>query len=176
MSDGHSDDQRLVAALRTGSREAAGELVDRHWHECWRIARGILGDAAGAEDVVQESLVSALEKIGSFDPRRGTLAAWLHRITVNRSLNEMRRRRRGAVPLEAVPDRGGEDAHGDGAFLAALSGLKPAHRAVVVLRYGLDYSPADIAGVLELPVGTVNSRLARALDSLRLTMEPPHVR
>lgn len=125
---------------------------------------------------MQESLVAALERIGSFDPQRGHLSAWLHRITVNRSLNELRRRGRGAVPLEGIADHGEEDTIADGAFLAALSGLKPVHRAVVVLRYGLDYSPAEIAAVLELPTGTVNSRLARALDALRLTMEPPHVR
>lgn len=175
MSDDHPHDLRLVEAVRAGSREAAGELVDRHWHACWRIARGVLGDPVAAEDVVQESLVAALDKIATFDHRRGHFAAWLHRITVNRAINELRRRGRGAVSLEEIAAYGGEDAPGDGAFLAAVAGLKPVHRVVVVLRYGLDYSPSEIGAVLELPVGTVNSRLSRALDSLRLTMEPPHV-
>lgn len=173
MAADPNDDRALVARIRAGSSEAAGALVDRHWRSCWRVARGIVGDPIAAEDVVQESLVAALQKIDTYDPRRGAFQAWLHRITVNRSLNELRRRRPHA-PLEDAPDVAARN--GDGAFLAAVAGLKPDQRAVVVLRYGLDYPPPEIARMLELPVGTVNSRLARALDTLRQTTEPPHVR
>ena len=58
------------------------------------VARGVTGDAAAAEDVAQESLIAALEAIARFDPSRGTFAAWLNRITVNRALNAVRGRRR----------------------------------------------------------------------------------
>ncbi|MGD9694573.1 MAG: RNA polymerase sigma factor [Thermoleophilia bacterium] len=172
-------DAPLVARARGGSAEAASALARAHWRSAWRVARGITGDDGIAEDVVQESLVAALRGLDRFDPRRGTFAAWLHRITVNRAIGEVRRRRRrptapeedGRDAVAADPPPGSNDA-----FLDAVAELKPDHRAVVVLRYGLDYTPTEIAGVLDLPVGTVNSRLARALTILRETMESPHVR
>ncbi len=174
MTDADLD---LVRRAAAGSREAAGALVDRHWRSCWRVAQGIMGDPAAAEDVVQEALISALRKIGDFDPDRGRFAAWLHRITVNRALTEAtRRRRHGPLDDVAGHEAPGAAPGGDGAFLSTIAGLSPDHRAVVVLRYGLDYTPPEIAAALDLPVGTVNSRLGRALDALRQTTEPPHVR
>ncbi|HEY8860232.1 MAG TPA: sigma factor-like helix-turn-helix DNA-binding protein, partial [Gaiellales bacterium] len=91
------------------------------------------------------------------------------RIVVNRSLDLLRSERRlvGPEGLDRLEgqwrDQGGEDR----LLLAAVSVLSPQRRVVIVLRYGLGYSPAAIAGLLELPVGTVHSRLARALDDLR---------
>lgn len=169
------DDASLVLRVREGSRDAAGALVERHWRPCWRIALGIVGDRATAEDIVQESLIAALERLDSFDPGRGTFASWVRRITVNRSLNDLRRRRR-HDPLGDAVDRPADERDGDGAFLAAIAGLGPDQRAAVVLRYGLDLSPPEIAEVLDVAVGTVNSRLGRALETLRQTTEPPHVR
>jgi len=168
-------DLDLIEQVREGSREAAGVLVDRHWQSCWSVARGILRDPVAAEDVVQESLVAALDKIESFDERRGRFGAWLHRITVNNALNELRRGRRRARWLEHAQPWAPADPGDDGGFLAAIADLKPLHRAVVVLRYGLDYSSTEIAEILEVPVGTVDSRLSRALESLRQTTEPPRV-
>lgn len=169
-------DRRLVQQARAGSTDAAAVLVDRHWHACWKVARGILGDAAAAEDVVQEALAAALTGIGRFDPDRGTFAGWLHRITVNRALGEVRRTRRSPVVDGSIlPDRVAAGADLRGGFLDAVADLRPLHRAVVVLRFGLDLGPAEIADVLEIPVGTVNSRLARALATLRQTMEDPRV-
>ena len=97
----------------------------------------------------------------------------VHRIAVNRSLNAVRRERRhrgldAACDLAAAP---AEDE--DARFLEAIADLSPAHRAVLVLRFGLGRSPAEIAEVLEVPAGTVHSRTARALDALRQTMESP---
>ena len=168
------DDRPLVERARRGSRDAAGELVERHWRSSWRVARGITGDAATAEEVAQESLISALGALDRFDPGRGKFRAWLHRITVNRALNATRRERR-HTGLDSAEDVAAEAEAGvDARFLEAIATLKPPHRAVLVLRYGLDYAPPEIAAVLELPVGTVNSRLARALAALRQTMESPH--
>lgn len=163
------DDTALIEAVLGGSAEAAEALVDRHWRGLWHIARGITGDAPGAEDVVQEALAAAFGRLDRFDPRRGSLRAWLGRITVNRALN----RRRDHRPAEPLPeDLAGDatDVHEDAAFLAAIAGLSDEHRAVVVLRYGLDYTPQEIAETLDLRLGTVHSRLARALASLRRSM------
>ena len=171
MSDDRLLDERLVERARAGSREALDELVERHWRPAWRVARGITGDPRLAEDVVQESMLAALRELHRFEPSRAAFRTWLHRITVNRAINATRRGRRHAALDDAMSLRGEPDDPLHTTFLEAISGLRPAHRAVVVLRYGLDYSPPEIADVLEVPVGTVNSRLARALETLRETME-----
>lgn len=94
---------------------------------------------------------------------------------MNRALNATRRGRRHSELDAAAAVAADTPEHLlDEAFLDAIAGLRPAHRAVVVLRYGLDYSPPEIAEVLEVSVGTVHSRLGRALQSLRQTMESPH--
>jgi RNA polymerase sigma-70 factor, ECF subfamily len=174
MNDDRRIDEHLVSRAKAGSRQAADELIERHWRPAWRVARGITGDAGLAEDVVQESMVSALHSLNRFDPSRAAFGTWLHRITVNRALNARRTRRHAGLDEAATVASEQVEHLVDASFLAAIAGLRPAHRAVVVLRYGLDYSPPEIAEVLEIAVGTVNSRLARALETLRETMESPH--
>jgi RNA polymerase sigma-70 factor, ECF subfamily len=163
-------DGALVAAARAGSKEAAGELVARHWPGVWRAALAITGRAAMAEDVAQDAFERAFAALGRFDLRR-PFAPWLHRIAVNRALDLVRRERR-LVALDAVEERasGLADAAGSGAdgdLMRALDGLSAERRAAIVLRYGLGYAPAEIAPILGVPVGTVHSRLARALVQLR---------
>lgn len=164
------DDATLVERARRGSRDAAGALVERHWRDAWRVARGITGDAGTAEEVAQESLIAALGALDRFDPGRGAFGAWLHRIAVNRSINAVRRERRhrGLEAADAVAAPAGDE---DARFLEAIAGLPPDHRAVLVLRFGLGRSAVETAEVLEVPVGTVHSRQSRALEALRQTME-----
>ena len=161
-------DGELVARARQGSREAAAELFDRHWPGAWKVARAVTGRRDMADDVAQDAFERAFAALGRFDRRR-PFGPWLHRIVVNRSLDLLRSERRliGADGLDRMEgewrDRAGEDRE----LLAAVAALSPQRRVVVVLRYGIGYSPAAIADVLDLPVGTVHSRLARALDDLR---------
>jgi RNA polymerase sigma-70 factor (ECF subfamily) len=160
----------LVRDARGGSDAAVEELFRRHWPATHRAAFLIVRDAAAAEDVAQEAFLSALAALDRFDRRR-PFAPWLHRIAVNRAIDWSRarsaRREVGAEPLEAevVEDRtdgvGGHDE-----VVRALAALGEEQRAVVVLRYLLEYTPGEIASLLELPRGTVNSRLRRALDQL----------
>ena len=167
------DDATLAEEARRGSRDAAGVLVERHWRDAWRVARGITGDAGTAEEVAQETMIAALGALDRFDPARGGFGAWVHRIAVNRSLNAVRRERRhrglDAADALSAPAAGDEDAR----FLEAIAGLAPDHRAVLVLRFGLGRSPAETAEALDVAVGTVHSRQSRALDALRQTMEAP---
>jgi RNA polymerase sigma-70 factor, ECF subfamily len=158
----------LVADARAGSREAAGELFSRHWRGAWRTAFAVTGAEAAAEDVVQDAFERAFRGLARFDGRR-PFGAWLHRIVVNRALTLLRDERR-LEPLEGTPEgMGADDPHagGDRALLARIAGLAPERRAVLILRYGLGHSVAEIAELIELPVGTVQSRLARALAQLR---------
>jgi RNA polymerase sigma-70 factor (ECF subfamily) len=162
-------DGELVAAARAGSREAAAELFERHWPGAWRAAYAITGRRAMADDVAQDAFERAFAALSRFDRRR-PFAPWLHRIVVNRSLDLLRSERR--LVGGEVPEGEWRDAEdGDRALLDAVASLPLQRRVVVVLRYGLGFAPADIASILGLPVGTVHSRLARALEQLRAELE-----
>lgn len=166
-------DDTLVDRMRGGSRDAAAALFERHWSSAWRAAYGVTGSREAAEDVCQDAFIRAFGGVAGFDGRR-PFAAWLHRIVVNRAIDHLRRERRHRsldAAIEAIaPPPGAVD---DPILAGAVADLAPDRRAVVVLRYGLDYTPPEIAALLDLPVGTVHSRLARALAELRTTMEVP---
>jgi RNA polymerase sigma-70 factor (ECF subfamily) len=168
------DDRDLVRRARAGSRDAAGELFRRHWPGAWRAAFAVTGRRAAADDVAQDAFERAFAALGRFDDGRA-FAPWLHRIVVNRALDLVRAERR-LVGLEAAGElaAAADDAPGgDPAALAALAGLSPERRAVMVLRHLLGYAPPEIAEVLGVPVGTVHSRLARALADLRRELGDP---
>lgn len=160
-------DASLVRAARRGSQEAMAELFERHWPRMHRAALLITGDAAAAEDIAQEAFLSAIRALDRFDIRR-PLGPWLHRIATNRAIDWSRARalRREVAgepadePAPSVP--GGLDAE----LVAGLRALAVEQRAVVVMRYVLDLTPGEIAERLDLPRGTVNSRLRRGLDAL----------
>src|SRR5207248_7824459 len=114
--------------------------------------------------------LAAVRALDRFDRRR-PFGPWLHRIVVNRAIDWARRREvRGEVGGEALAEHAAADnpGHGLGADLGSLS---PDHRAVIVLRYLLEYTPGEIAELLDLPRGTVNSRLRRGLDQLKERLE-----
>jgi RNA polymerase sigma-70 factor, ECF subfamily len=87
------EDERLVARARAGSREAARELVLRHWPTIWSVVFGMTGRPALAEEVAQETFARALGALDRFDAER-PLGPWLRRIAVNRTIDELRRERR----------------------------------------------------------------------------------
>ena len=143
------------------------ELFDRHWPRMHRAALLITGDAAAAEDIAQEAFLSAIRALDRFYMRR-PLGRWLHRIATNRAIDWSRAR---ALRREVAGEPDDEPAVPAGAGLdeelaAALQALVVEQRAVIVLRYVLDLTPGEIAERLELPRGTVNSRLRRGLDAL----------
>ena len=114
----------------------------------------------------RKSFLAALRSLDRFDRRR-PFGAWLHRIVVNRAIDWARSRqlRREAGLEEAVaPDRSAELSDD---VIDALADLTPEHRGVIVLRHLLGYTPGEIAELLDLPRGTVNSRLRRGLDTLK---------
>ena len=171
-------ERALIAAAQGGSQRAVEELFRRHWPHTHRAAYLIVHDAAAAEDIAQEAFLSAVSALDRFDRRR-PFAPWLHRIAVNRAIDWSRARaaRREVAASEPLLDAAGaeppvEEAPGGGDELVeALAGLSAEHRAAVVLRYLLDYTPGEIARMLDLPRGTVNSRLRRALDRLSVLLE-----
>jgi RNA polymerase sigma-70 factor, ECF subfamily len=164
-------DAKLVELTRRGSREAAAELFSRHWRPAWRAAYAVTGRRELADDVAQDAFERAFGALSRFDERR-PFAPWLHRIVVNRCLDLLRSERRlvsGDAELERLEWH--DLAGGDQELLSAVAGLSLQRRVVIVLRYGLGYSPSAIGELLGIPTGTVNSRLARALEELRADFE-----
>jgi len=165
-------ERRLLREARRGSDEAVARLYRLHWPRAHRAAFLVVHDAAAAEDIAQDAFLAAVDSLDRFDRRR-PFGPWLHRIVINRAIDWSRReglRRRvedpDALPHgEAPPAAVGED------MMAALSQLPSDQRALVVLRYLLEYTPGEIAKMMELPRGTVNSRLRRALDRLGAALE-----
>jgi RNA polymerase sigma-70 factor (ECF subfamily) len=138
-----------------------------HWPRAHRAAYLITHDVQAAEDIAQESFLAAIRALDRFDRRR-PFGPWLQRIVVNRAIDWSRARRlRSEIELTDVipaPDRPATGL-ADETF-SALARLTPEHRAVVVMRYLLEFTPGEIAEELGLPRGTVNSRLRRGLDTL----------
>lgn len=167
---GDRRERALVRDAQRGSAAAFEQLFRAHWPRAYRAALLVVGDAAAAEDIAQESFLAAIRALDRFDRRR-PFGPWLHRIVVNRAIDFARSRalRReifmdGPEPAAAAEREPGGHAR---SLAQGLADLQPEQRAVIVLRYLLEYTPGEIATLLDLPRGTVNSRLRRGLDQLQ---------
>jgi len=162
---GAPSDAELLAAHRAGDQRAFGELVNRYRNRMWGIAVRTLRHPEDAADVVQEALVAAFRRAGSY---RGeaSVRTWLHRILINACIDRLRKeRRQGTVPLSEVEPRARRDVAMDVvtrlSVVDALAEL-PAHQRVAVVLVDVQGLPVDeVAEILEVPVGTVKSRCAR---------------
>jgi RNA polymerase sigma-70 factor, ECF subfamily len=155
-----------IKGAQQGSVADLERLFRAHWPRAYRAAHLVTGDAAAAEDIAQEAFLAAVRNLDRFDRRR-PFGPWLHRIVVNRAIDWTRARKLRAevelgdyLPAAPAPER-------DGSALARIAELPAEHRAVVVLRYVLEYTPGEIAELLDVPRGTVNSRLRRGLDRMK---------
>ena len=180
MSD--PSDEVLLAAHLRGDPAAFGQLVARHERRIYGLCLRILGNREDAEDATQEAFVAALRKASSFR-RAAAFSTWLYRIAVNAATDQARRRGRARLaaldPEDAglAVDRGGELGEVVAAAVTvqtALAQVPEEFRVAVVLcdLYRLPY--ADAAQVLEVPVGTVKSRVFRGRAALaeRLASNP----
>jgi RNA polymerase sigma-70 factor, ECF subfamily len=166
MAGSGRDERAWVRRAQAGSQSDFEALFRAHWGPAYRAAYLVVRDAAAAEDIAQEAFLAAVRALDRFDRRR-PFGPWLHRIVVNRAIDWARARalRPEAAAVDAAaPER---PERRDDELLRELGRLSPEHRAVIVLRYLLDYTPGEIADLLELPRGTVNSRLRRGLDALK---------
>jgi RNA polymerase sigma-70 factor (ECF subfamily) len=155
-----------IRGAQRGSVRDLELLFRDHWPRAYRAAFLVCGDASAAEDIAQEAFLAAIRNLDRFDRRR-PFGPWLHRIVVNRAIDFTRARRlRAEVELgEQVAARPAPEL--EGTAFGRIADLSPEHRAVIVLRYVLEYTPGEIASLLDLPRGTVNSRLRRGLDRLK---------
>jgi RNA polymerase sigma-70 factor, ECF subfamily len=173
MAGSGRGERAWVRGAQAGSVSDLEALFRAHWPRAYRAAYLVVHDAAAAEDIAQEAFLAAVRALDRFDRRR-PFAPWLHRIAVNRAIDWARARelRREVELVETAGQPARESADEAKPLAAGLAQLSPEHRAVIVLRYLLEYSPGEIAKLLDLPRGTVNSRLRRGLDRLGEQLEP----
>lgn len=185
------DDRALVLAASEGDAAALDDLLRRHYGRVYALCRRMTGNDADAADAAQNALIAIARGLagGRFDGR-SRFTTWAHRVTANACLDELRRRKRRPDALTDVDLEIGEVGTGGQPALddevadrldidVALSRLPLDFRAAVVLRdlCGLDY--AAIAEVLDVPPGTVRSRIARGRAALAAVLgnpAPPHRR
>jgi RNA polymerase sigma-70 factor (ECF subfamily) len=170
-------DQRwLVEQARKGDHDAFAELARAAVVRLDRAARLILRDPELARDAVQDGLIRAWRDLpGLRDP--DAFDGWLHRLTVNACLDLARRRRRRPIEVELSPIH--HPATADASVGVArrdlvenvLRSLDPNGRAIVVLHYYLGMSLPEVAATLSIPIGTVKSRLHRALGEMRVAID-----
>jgi len=149
-------------------------LVRQHQAMVFSIGWHVLRDRAVAEELAQDVFLSLHQHLDTLESPEHVLF-WLRKVTSNRALDVLRRRqRRPMVSLENAPEPVAVSSTGDPILGAALRKLVAAlpekARAIVVLRYQEDLDPTEIAGILDIPVGTVKSQLQRALALLREKM------
>jgi RNA polymerase sigma-70 factor, ECF subfamily len=174
MAGLRADERAWIRGAQAGSLPDLEALFKDHWPRAYRAAYLVVHDGAAAEDIAQEAFLSAIRTLDRFDRRR-PFGPWLHRIVVNRAIDWTRARALraevGEPALELATGNAAAETPYSQPVLAALAELSPEHRAVIVLRHLLEYTPGEIARILDLPRGTVNSRLRRGLDELAERLE-----
>jgi RNA polymerase sigma-70 factor, ECF subfamily len=177
MSD--LSDAQLVQQLQQGSLEALGDLYDRYQRMVYRTALVITGDPDQASDLLQDVFLRLHRFAGHVDPGR-PLEPWLYRMTVNLSYTWIKRNRRWYQPLEDLAEwlsgvwaspQDYVEAHDDwDQVQQAVLRLPFAQRVVVVLYYLNDLPLQQIAEILDLPLGTIKSRLHYGRLALRSSL------
>lgn len=173
-------DHEALAECWAGNKQAFNELVLRHKDRLYTVAVQLLGDSGEAEDVTQEAFLKAYEKLSEF---RGEaqFSTWIYRICYNLCLNRLTRKRTDreeAVYPETLPD--GKEQFLDWLLVKeqqdlvrrAVAQLAMEFREVILLYYTGQFSYEEIARLLELPVGTVRSRLHRGREQLKDLLRP----
>ena len=161
----------IIRAARAGDGDARAELVRRHATGAWRAAWSVTGRHDLADEAAQEGMLRALDRLDTFDESR-PFAPWLYRVVVNVAVRTAERETRATRVV--VPDRAGhptDDATDLDPVRAAVLALPDDQREIVALRYWADLGVDEIATVLDVPSGTVASRLSRALATLRSQLE-----
>lgn len=182
-------EQTLLESAKAGDRQAFGELVRRYQKRAYLIAYGFVRNREDAMDVAQESFVKAYRAIHRFDSGM-PFYPWLYRIVRNTSFNRIKRKqRRGETSLDQLREVGQEftspgDVADRGAILNELRGaigeamnrVSDEHREILTLRHIHELSYQEIAACLEIPKGTVMSRLHGARKRLKIALEELNAR
>ncbi len=167
-----------MQAAHSGDRAALDTLLRRHYDRLYALCRRMTGDDADAADACQEALMAIVRGLPGFDGR-SAFGTWAYRVTTNSCLDELRRRRRRPEPglpesSAEVPSRldAMESSTARMDLDRALQSLPADYRAVVVLRDVCGLSYDEIAQALDIPAGTVRSRISRGRSALIPSLAP----
>jgi RNA polymerase sigma-70 factor (ECF subfamily) len=176
-------DAEVVLHALHGHEPAAREIVHRYQRPVYNLMARMVRDTPAAEDLTQDTFLKVFRSLGTFDPRL-RLSAWILKIAHNTALDHLRRARPYILPLDATdeegadaadaledlsavwPDRAAERSRLAEAVDRALDDVRPAYRAALTLRYQEDLDYAEIATILDIPLGTVKTYLRRGRIAL----------
>jgi RNA polymerase sigma-70 factor (ECF subfamily) len=171
-------DVELAALAAAGDRRAYGELVRRHGSAVRGLLRRLGADSSTADDLAQDAFIAGFEQVADFRGE-GVFGGWIKKIAARLYLKKVKREARliFSDTVEPVEDVMARDATGDAASRIdldeALKTLSRGERLCVSLCYGADWSHAEAAEALSIPIGTVKSHVKRGLDKLRAKLARP---
>jgi len=167
-------DSILIRRCQAGDIDAFAQIFGNYKNLVFHTAFLMLNSAEDAEDILQDVFIQVHRSLNSFDPAKGAFTTWLHRITVNKCLNWRRRWTfftarldeisEGDLHVPTISDGRGTDVE---VVQQAMSHLSVKLRSVVILRFYWELSYAEMSEVLDLPLGTIKSRLNLALRTLQ---------
>lgn len=174
MSEDH-DEIRLIEQVCAGRREAFRILVETHRHRIYRICFHLLKDAETAEDLAQDTFITAFRKIAQFDPAKGRFSTWLITIAKRLCLNALRKTAPilmaetpdVAAPIRNSPDHRAERSETLRALDEALADLSEEHRRAFILAEIEELPYEEIARIENTAPGTIKSRVSRAKLALQ---------
>ena len=177
-------DYRLIELCRVGDSAAIERFVQTYQQDVYRLAFSILDESTEAEDATQDALLAALRSLNSFHGD-SSLKTWLYSITVNicrTRLQHQKRRERLTEILKSISqihrvpsvEENAIKGESDEALWRAIHRMEEKHRIPIVLRYYHDLSVTDIANILQIPEGTIHSRLNTARRQLHAVLKEGH--
>ena len=178
----------FIQRWQAGDERAAEAIYNQYRESTFRLAYGLLGSAADAEETAQDALTYALTQVARYDPQRASFSTWLHTITVSRCRDRQRRRRLPTFSLTRwlqrggdVPDpaptperRAGQDETCSEVWVAVQE-LSPPLREAVLLRYWAGHTYQEMADIMDCPLRTAQSRVRLAYKQLRATLAPTNL-
>lgn len=176
-------DETLLALIAESDRNALAALYDRYGRRVFALAARMLGDATSSEEVTQDVFLSVWRRVSSYKAGKGKFTTWLFSIAHNRTIDELRRRRRERysdtpsiddhteLPSDVTPPPDAVVARSEAEMVKqALGTLPPEQRAVIELSYFSGFTQVEIAERTGQPLGTVKTRMRLALKKLKLAL------
>ncbi len=183
------DIDALVQRCRDGDERAAEALYNYYRESTFRLAYGLLGDLADAEEAAQDALAYALINIHRYDAQRASFSTWLHTIAISRSRDRHRRRRLPGLSLThwldrdagrpdpaAGPERQTIEHESRSRVWQVVQSMGRPLREAIVLRYWAGHTFREMADILDCPIPTAQSRVRLAYQRLRTVLAPGELR
>jgi RNA polymerase sigma-70 factor (ECF subfamily) len=183
------DDVALIRLIVHTQAEALSELYDRYSRLVFSLALNSVGDPATAEEVTQDVFVRVWQRAKQYRAEQGKVSTWLTSIARNRAIDQLRRRSSRpeqhsvawaevspqAMPAINGPERATERTMERERVRAAVAQLPEEQKRVLALAYFQGYTQSQIAKSLDLPLGTVKTRIRLAMEKLRHTLQDEHI-